>query len=197
MSPPLRWIALAVAAGSLALPALAQGAAPMDLTVTRVLADGTQTLKGDDGTPVTLRATLTYEPGAGQYVRTVADASGAIVAQETFDNYMVQPTDVEENAAQALIAADAELAALIDQAADPVVVSGGFPLVREAGHPCGPGSRCVQYDIFQVPTGSRHAERIRFVVIDLRTVSFVSRDFDAATEGNFANPAIRDESRSR
>jgi hypothetical protein len=35
------------------------------------------------------------------------------------------------------------------------------------------------------------------VIVDLRSLTIVSRDFNAAVDGNLANPAYRDESRSR
>ena len=182
----LRLAALALA---LVLPAAAaQSADAVTASLPRVLADGTQTLKGDDGQPTTLRATLVYDPVAGEYVRTVTDAGGAVLRRDVRTTAMVRPTEAEEATAQALIRSDAEVAAGIAAAQHEVVVAGGFPLVREAGHACGPGSRCLMYDVYEVVPGQRAAERIRFVVVDLRSVSLWSNDFDASAEGNLAHP---------
>lgn len=181
-----------------ALPCAAQGSARLSPTATRVLADGPSTVKGDNGQSVALRSTLTYDPTTGVYTRTTTDAaSGTVVATETLEAPMIRPSADEEAAAQELITTDPELSALIAASPYRVTVSGGFPLVREAGHPCAAPARCLQYDVLQAVPGQRAAERLRFVIVDLRTQSLVSRDFDAATEGNLANPAIRDESRSR
>lgn len=197
MSRPFWWLLPALVAVA-ALPCAAQGTVRLSSTAPRVLADGQSTVKGDDGQPVTLQTTLVFEPTTGAYVRTITDAAtGALVSSETLETPMVRPSADEEAAAQEIIANDPELAAAIESAAYPVTVAGGFPLVREAGHACGAPARCLQYDIFQVVPGRLGAERVRYVVVDLRSLSLVSRDFDAATEGNLANPAIRAESRSR
>jgi hypothetical protein len=189
MSRSFLWL-LPVLVAVAALPCSAQGAARLSPTATRVLADGPS--------PVTYRATLTYDPTTGMYTRTTTDAAtGTLVATETLDAPMIRPSADEEAAAQEIIATDAELASLIAASPYRVHVSGGFPLVREAGHACAPPARCLQYDVLQAVPGQRSAERLRYVVVDLRTLSLVSRDFDAATEGNLANPAIRAESRSR
>ncbi len=197
MSRSFLWLLPALVAMA-ALPCSAQGAARLSPTTTRVLADGPSTVKGDDGLPVTLRSTLTYDPATGVYTRTTTDAAtGTLVAAETLDAPMIRPSADEEAAAQEIISTDAELAALIAASPYRVHVSGGFPLVREAGHACAAPARCLQYDVLQAVPGQRSAERLRYVVVDLRTLSLVSRDFDVATEGNLANPAIRAESRSR
>ena len=77
--------------------------------------------------------------------------------------------------------------------AGPVTVDGGFPLVREAGHPCGPGGRCLQYDVWAGPGGS--PERVRYVVVDLRAGRVLPLDPDAG--GNLAHPDARRQSRRR
>lgn len=183
MPTPFRLAALALA---LTLPgaAAAQSTDAVSPSLPRVLADGTQTLKGDDGQPTTLRSTLVYHPTAGEYVNTVTDPSGAVIRRDVKTTAMVRPTDTEEAVAQSLIRADAEVAALIAGASGEVVVSGGFPLVREAGHGCGPGSRCLMYDVYELVPGQRAGERLRFVVVDLRSVSLWSNDFDVVNEGN-------------
>lgn len=201
MPRPSWWLVPALAA-VLAVPSAAQSAPSLSPTAARVLSDGTSETKLDDGTYATLRSTLVYDPADGSYTHLLRHADGTEIARERLDAPMVPPNEAEEAAVQAMIATDPELSALIAEAAArpgrTVEVSGGFPLVREAGHPCDATARCVQYDIFSPRlTGPRGADRVRYVVVDLRSMTFVSRDFDAAREGNLANPAFRDESRSR
>lgn len=196
----LSWWLLPALGGALAvLPsASAQGTVQLSPTAPRVLADGQSTVKGDDGLPVTLRSSLVFEPTTGTYVRTTTDAAtGAVLASETLEAPMIRPSADEEAAAQEIIATDPELAALMAASPHKVTVAGGFPLIREAGHACAAPARCLQYDIFKTVPGQLSGERIRYVVVDLRSLTLVSRDFDAALEGNLANPAIRAESRSR
>lgn len=202
MSRSLRWLLPALLAVAVTLPCAAQGASRLSPTAVRVLADGTSDIKLDDGTRAVRRSTLVYDPADGTYTQITSDAAGVEIARERVEAPMVPPTEAEEAAVQELIATDPELSALIAEAGArsgrEVVVSGGFPLVREAGHPCDATARCVQYDIFSPRVvGPRGADRVRYVVVDLRTMTFFSRDFDAAREGNLANPAFRDESRSR
>lgn len=201
MSRSLRWLLPALVAVAVALPCSAQGASRLSPTAARVLADGSRTDKVDGG-EVTYRTTLVYDPADGTYTHILTDASGIVVETSLLEAPMVRPSADEEAAVQEMIASDPELSALIAEAAArpgrEVVVSGGFPLIREAGHPCDATARCVQYDIFSPRiVGARGADRVRYVVVDLRTMTIVSRDFDAANEGNLANPAIREESRSR
>jgi|GEM_PF-3727069 len=201
MSRSLRWLLPALVAVAVALPCSAQGASRLSPTAARVLADGQMTVKVGDGEAI-YRSTIVYTPADGSYVRTTTDAAGAVIETERLETPMIRPTADEEAAVQALIAADPELSALIAEASArtgrEVMVSGGFPLVREAGHPCDATARCVQYDIFSPRvTGPRGADRVRYVIVDLRTLSIVSRDFNPATDANLANPAYRDESRSR
>lgn len=180
-----------------ATPALAQDALAPDAL--RTLHSAEVDVKGPDGEPAVYRFTTTYDPVAGVYTKSVVDtASGAIVREERTDVAMVAPTPEEADAAQALIAADPELAPLIDAAQHRVEISGGFPLVREADAGfCGPGSRCAQYDILEMIPGQKVARRIRYVVVDLRTGTLVARDLDPTWEGNLANPAQRQASRAR
>ena len=106
---------------------------------------------------------------------------------------MVAPTEAEDAAAHALVAAHPVLARLVRAAAYPVEVRGGFPLVREAGA-CGPGSRCLSYDMIeQTPGGPR---RLRYVIVDLRDPRVVSADADPVADGNLAHPAARRQSRT-
>lgn len=182
----------AVFALALLLPgaAFAQSPAALASSAPRVLADGTDRVKGDDGGRLHVRSTVEYHPASGEYVLTVTDLdTGEVLKREVSLTNSVQPTEAEEAAAQQIIRTDPVLAPLIAAADHEVVVSGGFPLVREAGHPCGPRSRCAMYDVMERIPGQAVAERIRFVVVDLRTMTLFSDDFDPVTEGNFANPA--------
>ena len=194
MPIPLR---LALLGFCLVWPAAAAAQAAVSATAPRVLAEGVDTLKGDDGERVTLRSTMVYDPVAGEYVREVSDAeTGAFVSRTVLRAPMIRPTPEEDAAAKALITADAEVAALIAASPYEVVIDGGFPLVREAGHGCGPGSRCLQYDVYELGPGRLGAERLRYVVVDLRAVALFSNDFDPVAEGNLANPAAARSSRS-
>lgn len=187
---------------ALAGTASAQETAQVDARTQRVLGDRTEEVKTNDGRQAQRRSRLVYDPVAGEYVRTVFDARGQELDREVHRTLMIGPSPAEAEHAETLIRSDAELAALIGRAEHPVTVSGGFPLIREDGHTCGLGSRCLMYDVFEViPASSKgarpRARRIRFVVVDLRRVELFSRDFDPAVDGNFANPIIRERSRAR
>lgn len=189
---------IALLGAALALPGAALAQSAVSANAPRVLAEGVNTLKGDDGAQVTLRSTMTYDPVAGEYVREVFDAgTGAFVERAVLTSPMIRPTADEDAAARALILGDAEVASLVAASAYPVTVEGGFPLMREAGHGCGPGSRCLQYDVFEVRPGRLGAERLRYVVVDLRTLTLFSNDFDVVREGNLANPAAARSGASR
>ena len=179
-----------------AAPAAAQEA--LDLRAPRILHQAETAVKSPDG-PAVYRFTTTYDPAAGEYVYEVVDtASGAVLRREVSRTSMAAPMPEEQALAKEAIAADPEIAALIAAAEHPVRISGGFPLVREAGAPfCGPGSRCLQYDVFEVVPGQKEARRIRYVAVDLRTGALAARDMDPTWEGNFANPAMREASRAR
>ena len=184
---------LAVLGVALALPgaALAQSVDAVSASSPRVLADGVMTLKGDDGVRVTQRSTMTYDPVAGEYVREVTDAdTGRLLERTVLRSTMVRPTPAEDAMAQEIIRADPEVAALIAAARHEVRVEGGFPLVREAGHGCGTGSRCFQYDVYELVPGQLAAERLRYVVVDLRSLSMFSNDFDVVNEGNRSDAVI-------
>ena len=179
--PPLRLLAgLALLLGpGLAAPARAQGEAAGP----RVLHDLVDEVKLPDGATAWWRFTTTYDPATGETVRTVTDAAGAVVERTVTTASVVSPTLEELAEAEALVRADPEVAALLARARLPVV-GGGFPLVREAGHPCGPGARCLQFDVIDRGAGGEPGTRLRYVVVDLRTGRVVDADLDAATEGN-------------
>lgn len=189
---------LVLAAALLAVPALAQDAPSLISDSPRILHDAQTEVKGPDGAPAVYRFTTVYDPVAGQYIDTVTDvATNEVLRRVVRESDLVAPTKEEDAFSRALIAEDPEIAALIAEAVYPVKVTGGFVLSREEGHPCGPGSRCLQYDVLETMPDRRTARRIRYVVVDLRTGTFVSRDFDPSQEGNLANPAFREDSRMR
>lgn len=167
----------------------------LSFSETRVLFSATDRVKGNGGEMVTRATILTYDPIAGQYVETVRDGSGAVVSRKSTATAMVGPTPEEAAFALQHIKHDSVLRSLIGEARHEVVIEGGFPLVREPGHPCGPGSRCLQYDVMELVPGKRGARRIRYVIIDLRDGSIVDRDANPDTEGNLANPTQRTRSR--
>ena len=174
----------------------------MDAFTARVLGEQTERVKTNGGGLAERRSTLVYDPVAGEYVKTTFDEAGLVLDRTVRRTLMIGPSPAEERTAQALIRSDDELATRIAASPHPVTVSGGFPLVREEGHACGPGSRCLMYDVFAVAPPVRRgdrarATRLRFVVVDLRAVRLLSADFDAARDGNFANPDIRARSRAR
>lgn len=180
-----------------AAPVAAQDAPRLSPTEPRVLFEALDTVKDDDGSRVTLRFSTVYHPATGEYIETVAEADGTVRSRDVRTHVLVAPTPAEEAAAVAAIESHPEIAPLIAAAEHPVVIQGGFPLVREAGHGCGPGTRCVQYDVYEEVPGQTFARRIRYVVVDLRDASLFSTDFDAARDGNLAHPAAREQSRAR
>ncbi|HLA63307.1 MAG TPA: hypothetical protein VK610_02690 [Rhodothermales bacterium] len=192
--PVLRPLAIAalLVSGALApLCAQAQDAAAPGLPVgVRVIRDIYDQVKLPDGSEAVWHIVTTYDPGSGESVRTVTDASGAVIERTVRVGTLMAPNAEEVAAAEALLRADPELSGLI-AAADEPVVQGGFILLREEGHPCGPGSRCLQYEVVDVDAATRQVELIRYVVVDLRTGRVVSNDFDIANEGNLANPLHR------
>jgi hypothetical protein len=182
-----------LAAAALAAGALATLAAPdarsqdgtAGVRVIRSWADDVKT-SGDQTERWTF--TITFDPATGETARTVTNEAGAVVEREVTLNAHVPPSDAEVEEATAIIRREPELAALL--ATPGAVVHGGFNLVREPGHPCGPGSRCLQFELYR--TDAAAGERLRYVVVDMRTARLVSLDFDPATEGNLAAPgAVR------
>ncbi|HEX8299857.1 MAG TPA: hypothetical protein VF594_11915, partial [Rubricoccaceae bacterium] len=97
-----------VAFGVAALaPASAQTAVGLSRTAPRVLSDITDTIKDNDGSQVTLRTVLEYDPSAGEYVQTVTEASGTVRSRDVSRTMMVRPTRAEDDAARSLISLDA------------------------------------------------------------------------------------------
>ncbi len=188
-----------LAAGALALltaPLAAQPSAVARLApeAPRVLFASLDSVKTDDGRHALVRTVLRYDPAAGTYTHRIEDAEGQTLAERVTTTTLAAPTVAEEAAAQALIAAHPDLRRRVGSAEYPVEVRGGFPLVREAGAACGPGSRCLSYDVIeQTPGGPR---RLRYVVVDLRDPRVVSADADPVADGNLAHPEARRQSRT-
>lgn len=182
----LRALPIALLLGVCIPPAMGQSAAGAPEGV-RVLHDIVDDVKLDDGSTARWRFRTTYDPATGITEQVVTNESGQVVRRESGQGGLDVPSPQEIARAEAIIRADPELAALIAAATDPRV-SGGFILQREPGHPCGPGSRCLQFDILNVDREARRNTRIRYVVVDMREGRMLFRDFDPATEGNSANP---------
>ncbi len=172
---------------SLLLSALLLGTLPaanaQNATGERVLRSWTTDVKLDDGSRANWTFTVTYDADAGEYIRTIIDESGGLIERRVTNLAMMGPTPEELDVARAIILADPELSVLYEQADNPEL-TGGFALVREEGHPCGPGSRCLQFDMFDVDTTARRVNRIRYVVVNMRDGTLVSKDFDPSADGN-------------
>ena len=181
----LRLIAVPIAA-FLSL-ALLFGAFPaanaQNATGERVLRSWVDDVKLDDGSQALWTFTVTFNTDTGEYARTITDEGGALIERTVQTTSLIGPTDEEIEMARAVIFADPDLSELYERAANPEL-SGGFVLQREAGHPCGPGSRCLQFDMFDVDTAARRVNRIRYVVVDVRYGTLVSKDFDPSADGN-------------
>lgn len=149
----------------------------------RVLRSWTSEVKLDDGSRARWTFTATYNADTGEYARTITDESGALVERTIQTTSLARPTDEEIEMARAIIFADPELSELYDRADNPQL-SGGFILQREEGHPCGPGSRCLQFDMFNVDAETQRASRIRYAVVNVRYGTLVSNDFNPSTDGN-------------
>ena len=160
----------------------------------RVLYAVTDSVKTDDGRRARITRTVTYDPVAGTYTDETVDAAGATLSRAVRSTSVAAPTEAEMEAARQLVARHPEVAPLIAEADGEVHVEGGFPLVREAGHPCGPGGRCVTVDVFEVAPGTA-PRRIRYAVVDLRALRVLDADADADADSNLAHPAARQQSR--
>ena len=189
-----RALALAALALLLSPPASAQ-AARLSPTAPRVLFAASDSVKTDDGSYARLTTVLRYDPEAGEYVHTVADAGGHVLSRDVRAVAVAGPTPDEAAVAEALVAEHPEIARLVARATGPVRIRGGFPLVREAG-PCGPGSRCLTYDVLEDVPGAPTPRRLRYVVVDLRAVRVADADADPVADGNLADPTARRQSRS-
>lgn len=177
-----------------ALAAPLAGAQSPRVSAPRVLFAVSDSVKADDGRRVRMVRTVTYDPVSGEYVDETVGADGRVVARSVRETSLAGPTPAEAEAARALVAGHPEIAPLIAAAEGTVHVEGGFPLVREAGHACGPGGRCVTVDVFETAPGEP-PRRLRYVVVDLRALRVLDADADADADSNLANPAARRQSR--
>ena len=170
----------------LAVPAaLAQSAgAPQEV---RILHDLVDDVKLDDGSTARWRFVTTYDPASGITEQVVTDESGRVIRRESGPGGLDVPAPEEIAAAEAIIMSDPELTSIMATVPVPHV-TGGFILQREEGHPCGPGSRCLQFDVISIDRAARRNSRLRYVVVDMRENRLLYRDFDPAVEGNSANP---------
>ncbi|NNF58556.1 MAG: hypothetical protein HKN04_09960 [Rhodothermaceae bacterium] len=168
---------------ALVLLLLAPAVQAQEASTARVLRTWVDDVKLDDGTSARWTFTITYDAEAGLYTRTVRDEAGAVLEETTTLHSLASPTNGEIEEARAIILAHPTLRELYDGAKRPVL-EGGFELVREEGHACGPGSRCLQFDLYDVDDEARRVDRLRYVVVDLRTGELVSADFDASRNSN-------------
>lgn len=191
MMAALRSIAV-LALLAAAAPAGAQAALRADAP--RVLFAVADSVKTDDGRRDLVTRTLTYDPVAGEYLDESVGSDGAVLSRVVSGTSLAGPTPAELATARALVAAHPDIASRVARSSGTVHVEGGFPLVREAGHACGPGGRCVLIDVYAVAPGEK-ARRIRYAVVDLRTLAVLDADADPSADGNLANPAARRHSR--
>ena len=187
-------LSAAVLAGILTSGLVSAQEARLSPSSSRTLFAVTDSVKGDDGARIAATTTLVYEPSAGRYVHTVTDGDGRVLTRAVRSTSVVGPTPAEMRASREAIASHPEIAALIEDARGEVTIDGGFPLVREQGHACGPGGRCVTLDVWQtLEDGDR--QRIRYVVVDLREIRVLEADADPQADSNLAHPAARQQSR--
>ena len=193
--PAARLLA-AVLLAALAAPLGSAQPLRVSTSAPRVLFAVTDSVKTDDGRRARVTRTVTYDPVAGTYTDETVDAAGETLRRSVRAVSVAGPTPAEGEAARALVAAHPEIAPLVAAAQGEVHVEGGFPLVREAGHPCGPGGRCVTVDVFETtPDGA--PRRLRYAVVDLRALRVLDADADAQGDSNLAHPAARRQSRLR
>jgi len=178
--PPLNGTALFAIALTIAIAPVVEA---QNATGERVLRSWVDDVKLDDGSQALWTITVTFNTDTGEYIRTVTDDKGTLIERQVQTTSLIGPTDEEIEMARAIILNDPDLSELYERADNPEL-SGGFVLQREAGHPCGPGSRCLQFDMFDVDVVARRVHRIRYVVVDVRDGTLVSKDFDPSADGN-------------
>lgn len=168
-SPSLLLLALAALALLAVAPADAVAQARTD---TQVIRSWEEPVKSD-GLTATRRVEVAFDYAQGVTLRRTYDAAGTLLRTQTVEG-QPQPSPAEIAEATAIITADAELGALIEQT--DATVAGGFTYSPEGfDRPiaaCGPGARCLQFDL--IPPSK--LESVRFVVVDLATREIVERD---------------------
>ncbi|CAN5580466.1 hypothetical protein BH23BAC4_BH23BAC4_06540 [soil metagenome] len=170
---------------SLSLPCAGAQQLPSNLSEIRSWIDHVK-VEGDRTERRTVVVAIDY--ATGQTEQLFYDAEGTLLHQE-ITGYAA-PNARERERAIRMIKQDAELGPLATQLG--VIVEGGFPLLRRAGEACGPGSRCLQFDMYR-SMGSRSATRIRYVVVDLAAGIIVNRDLEPSESGNIQLPLDRAE----
>jgi len=184
--PPLYRAALFVFALTLVA---APAASAQTATGERVLRSWTTDVKLDDGSRALWTFTATYNTDTGEYARTITDESGALIERTVQTTSLARPTGEEIEMARAVIFADPDLSELYERADNPEL-SGGFVLQREEGHPCGPGSRCLQFSLINSDVATQGANEHRIVVVDVRYGTLVSNNFDASADTNAAGSDV-------
>lgn len=183
LNPVIRHTVLAVAVLLFAAPlGFAQ-----DFSSERVLRTWDSEVKLDNDQIDVWTFTITYDPVAGEYARTVLNSSGALVEREVSPYSMAGPTDGEIEFATNLIMDDPELRPLLDRATRPLI-DGGFEMVRMDNPACAEGSRCLQFDVMDVVVPGEQIERIRYVVVDMRTGQILNNNLNPDTESNIRRP---------
>lgn len=151
--------ALALLAALALAPALrAQAAAPAfeGLHLVRAWTDD---VKLGDGTEEDRRFEVLFDYASGRALQRVYGPTGALLEERVLPQ-PVPASMAELAAARALVLALPEVAALRTQGAE---VDGGF-VYAPANGPCGPGARCLQYDVM---TADRRTS-LRYAIVDLR-----------------------------
>ena len=191
--PAVRVFAAALLA-VLAAPLAGAQAPRLSASAPRVLFAATDSVKTDGGRRERVTRVVTYDPVAGTTTDRTTGADGRVLSESVRTTTVIAPTPAEAELARSLVAGHPEIAPLIAASRGTVFVEGGFPLVREAGHACGPGGRCVLFDVYEGLPGQT-ARRLRYVIVDLRTLRVLDADADPEADGNLANPAARRRSR--
>ena len=119
----------------------------------------TDDVKLDGGAEEARRIELLFDYATGRTLERVYGPAGALLSERALDK-PVPASLAEKAAAEALVLADAEVAALRAQGAE---VDGGFLYAPETG-PCGPGGRCLQFDVMSADRKTS----VRYAIVNLR-----------------------------
>jgi hypothetical protein len=161
MPLPLR---LAVLAALLApMAAHAQSAAP----AAEPVFEGLHLVRAwndvDKGTDAPRRVELYFDYAAGRALQRVYGADGERVLERVLERPL-PASRAEKAAALAMVRAAPEVAALETEGiTERVEIDGGF-VYAPADGPCGPGGRCLQFDVM---TADRRTS-LRYALVDLR-----------------------------
>ena len=169
--------------------ALAPAVAAQNATGERVLRSWIVDVKLGDGAEARWTTTVTYNSDTGEYARTVTDEGGELVERTISTSSHAPPTAEEIEMARAVVFGDPELSELFERI-DTLILSGGNVLQREAGHLCGPGSRCLQFSLINSDVTTQGANEHRIVVVDVRYGTLVSNNFDASADTNAAGSDV-------